>query len=193
MLSITPAARDYFSKLLAEQPEGTGLRLRTVHAGTPAADVELTFCPPGAEENSDLAVDCQTFVLYVDQPSSDSLDGAMIDFESNAMGGELSIRAPGLKGQRPGPEASLRERVEWVLEARINPMVASHGGMVGLVDITEQREVVLQFGGGCHGCGMVDVTLKQGVETTLKQEVPEITAVKDATDHASGENPYYAP
>ncbi len=191
MLTITPAARDYFAGLLKQQATGTNLRLRTLNAGTPAADVELTFCPPGQEQTEDSAVDCQQFVLYVDQASTQSLDGAMIDFEGNAMGGELSIRAPGLKGQRPDESSPLRERVEWVLEARINPMVASHGGRVGLVELTDQGDVVLQFGGGCHGCGMVDVTLKQGIETTMKQEIPEVRRVIDATDHASGENPYY--
>jgi len=191
MLTITPAARDYFSRLLEQQASGTNLRLRTINPGTPAADVELTFCPPGSEQAEDSSVDCQQFVLYIDQASVDSLDGAMIDFEGNAMGGELSIRAPGLKGQRPDDTSSLRERVEWVLEARINPMVASHGGMVGLVEVTDQGDVVLQFGGGCHGCGMVDVTLKQGIETTMKQEIPDVRRVIDATDHASGENPYY--
>jgi len=191
MLTITPAARDYFSRLLDQQPENTNLRLRTVHPGTPQADVELTFCPPGGDQAGDQAVDCQSFVLFVDAASSESLNGAMIDFEKDATGGELSIRAPGLKGQQPGADAPLRERVEWVLQARINPMVASHGGMVGLVEVTEDKDVVLQFGGGCHGCGMVDVTLKQGIETTMRQEIPEVRRVIDATDHAEGENPYY--
>ncbi|MEN1727825.1 MAG: NifU family protein [Pseudomonadota bacterium] len=191
MLTITPAARDYFGKLLQQQPEGTQLRLRTINAGTPSADVELTFCAPDQHQADDAQVDCQRFILFVDAASSATLDGAMIDFESNAMGGELSIRAPGLKGQRPAASAPIRERVEWVLEARINPMVASHGGSVGLVDVTEQGDVVLQFGGGCHGCGMVDVTLKQGIETTMKQEIPEIRSVTDATDHETGTNPYY--
>jgi Fe/S biogenesis protein NfuA len=191
MLTITPAARDYFARLLEQQSEGTNLRLRSIKAGTPEADVELTYCPPGSQQASDQPVDCQSFMLFVDSDSAETLDGAMIDFESNAMGGELSIRAPGLKGQRPAEDAPLRERVEWVLQARINPMVASHGGMVGLVDVTAEGDVVLQFGGGCHGCGMVDVTLKQGIETTLRQEIPEVRQVVDATDHASGENPYY--
>ncbi|AKS41707.1 NifU family protein [Wenzhouxiangella marina] len=191
MLTITPAARDYFVKLLEQQPDGTQLRLKTINPGTPSADVELTFCAPGQNEPGDVDLNCQRFVLYVDAPSARSLDGAMIDFESNAMGGELSIRAPGLKGQRPAEDAPLRERVAWVLESRINPMVASHGGRVALVEVTEEKDVLLQFGGGCHGCGMVDVTLKQGIETTMKREIPELRSVIDATDHSNGSNPYY--
>lgn len=191
MLTVTPVARDYFAKLLSEQPEDTNLRLATRNPGTPAAEVELNYCPPGNEQAGDLPVDCQQFVLFVDGESARALDGAEIGFETNAMGGELSIRAPGLKGRAPDPDAPIEERVAWVLEARINPMVASHGGQVGLVKVTDANDVVLQFGGGCHGCGMVDVTLKQGIETTLKQEVPEIRQVVDATDHSQGENPYY--
>lgn len=191
MLTVTPAARDYFSDLLEQQPEGTNLRLRVKNPGTPSADVELTYCGPGEQADSDEAVDCQAFQLFVEQASAETLDGAMIDFETHRMGGELCIRAPGLKGRAPSDDAPLAERVAWVLETRINPMVASHGGQVGLVEITDDNDVVLQFGGGCHGCGMVDVTLKQGIETTLRQEVPEVRQVVDATDHATGENPYY--
>jgi Fe/S biogenesis protein NfuA len=79
-----------------------------------------------------------------------------------------------------------------VLEAEINPKLASHGGRVSLLEIDAGGAVLLQFGGGCHGCGMVDVTLKQGVEKTLRERVPEITAVRDATDHADGKKPYYS-
>lgn len=191
MLTVTPSARDYFSRLLGEQPDDTNLRLRVINPGTPTADVELTYCAAGQEGAEDEAIDCQSFILFVERESAGSLDGAMIDFETDTMGGELSIRAPGLKGQQPDDDAPLSERVEWVLEAHINPMVASHGGRVGLVEITEENDVVLQFGGGCQGCGMIDVTLKQGIETTLRQQLPEVGAVIDATDHARGENPYY--
>lgn len=191
MLTVTPTARDYFNRLLREQAAGTGLRLEVHHPGTPQADVELNYCPDGRNAETDLSVDCGDFVLFVEQRSSEALRGAMIDFETTETGGELSIRAPGLKGKAPDDGASLDERVAWVLDTRINPMVASHGGRVGLVEVTAERDVVLQFGGGCHGCGMVDVTLKQGIETQLREAVPEIREVIDATDHESGRNPYY--
>lgn len=192
MLTVTPSAREYFQGLLDEQPDNTHLRLRVTHPGTPQAEVDLAYCPPGDEQDSDQVIDCGVFVLFVEADSLSVLDGAMIDFERNATGGDLSIRAPGLKGERPGKDAPIEERIAWVLEARINPMVASHGGVVHLVEVTPDHDVVLQFGGGCQGCGMIGVTLKQGVETTIQQEVPEIRAVIDATDHASGENPYYS-
>ena len=192
MLTVTPSARDYFSSLLQSQPEGTNLRLATVNAGTPSAEVALNYCPADQQHNSDEPIDCQAFVLFIEKQSMAALEGALIDFESNETGGELSIRAPGLKGHVPDADAPLHERVAWLLESRINPMVASHGGHVGLVEITQEKDVVLQFGGGCHGCGMVDVTLKQGIETTIREQLPEVRSVIDATDHTTGENPYYS-
>jgi Fe/S biogenesis protein NfuA len=107
-----------------------------------------------------------------------------------ATGGQLQIRAPKIKGVVPGESASLVERVRWVIENEINPQLAMHKGHVTLTEITADGIVVLNFGGGCHGCSMVDVTLKQGVEKTLLDKVPGVTGVRDATDHASGSAPY---
>ncbi|MCI0452544.1 MAG: NifU family protein [Candidatus Latescibacteria bacterium] len=85
-----------------------------------------------------------------------------------------------------------RRRVQQVLDSIINPAVASHGGVVRLLDVANNT-VFLEFGGGCQGCGMVSVTLKYGVERTIRDEVPEVGAIMDTTDHAAGRNPYYAP
>ena len=70
-------------------------------------------------------------------------------------------------------------------------MLVSHGGEVSLVDFNDNNEAVLQFGGGCQGCGMVDVTLKDGIEKTLIEQIPEIKSVKDLTDHSIDDNAYY--
>jgi Fe-S cluster biogenesis protein NfuA len=86
----------------------------------------------------------------------------------------------------------IRRRVQQVLDTIINPAVASHGGMVTLLDVSNNA-VYLEFGGGCQGCGMVSVTLKYGVERTIRDEVPEVGEILDTTDHAAGRNPYYAP
>ena len=90
----------------------------------------------------------------------------------------------------PG-EDEIRARVEHLLETQINPAVASHGGWVELLGV-RANNVFLQLGGGCQGCGMADVTLKQGIETLLREEIPELGEVLDQTDHAAGRNPYYA-
>lgn len=90
------------------------------------------------------------------------------------------------------PPEEIRRRVQQVLDTIINPAVASHGGYVTLLDVNNNA-VFLEFGGGCQGCGMVSVTLKYGVERTIRDEVPEVGEILDTTDHAAGRNPYYAP
>jgi len=90
----------------------------------------------------------------------------------------------------PG-EDEIRERVHHLLETQINPAVGAHGGWVELLGV-QGNNVFLQLGGGCQGCGMADVTLKQGIETLLREEIPELGEVLDQTDHAAGRNPYYA-
>jgi len=194
MIDITPAAQKYFQRLIAQQDDkGLGLRISVSRPGTPNASCDLQFCPEGQHQDDDRLVQYTGFNLYVARPSEEWLEQAQIDFEESATGGQLSIRAPGIKGSEPSPDEPVEKRVEWLLDSEINPSLAAHGGRVSLVEITRKMEVVLQFGGGCHGCGMVDVTLKQGIQQTMKQKIPEITAVIDATDHSSGENPYYAP
>ena len=86
----------------------------------------------------------------------------------------------------------LKDRVQGVLDREVNPSVASHGGVVRLLDVRD-NQVYLQMGGGCQGCGQADVTLKQGVEVAIRAEVPEVGEILDTTDHAAGNNPYYSP
>jgi Fe/S biogenesis protein NfuA len=192
MISISESAQQHFSKLIAQQDiAGLGIRVRAVHAGTPKADCQLEFCEPADLAGDEWAVECEGFPLYVEAASVPFLDGAEIDYQTNPTGGVLTIRAPRIKGAVPGEGASLVERIRYVIESEINPRIASHGGRVSLVEVSAEGEVSLRFGGGCHVCGMADVTLKQGVEKTLRERVPEVTAVRDATDHASGTSPYY--
>jgi len=189
MITITETAQNYFRRLIAQQDEdGLGLRISVNQPGTPGASCDLQFCPAGQSMPDDRVVEFSGFKLFVARLSEQWLEQAEIDFEEDSTGGQLTIKAPGIKGRAPAGEAPLEDRVNWLLETEVNPALAAHGGRVALVEITEQKEVVLQFGGGCHGCGMADVTLKQGIEQTLTRNLPEITAVKDATDHQRGES-----
>ena len=86
----------------------------------------------------------------------------------------------------------VKEKIQKILDEMINPAVASHGGFVEVLDVKENI-AYLKLGGGCQGCGMVNVTLKQGIEATLKEEIPQLAGVIDQTDHAGGNNPYYQP
>ena len=192
MLLVSKAAQAHFHRLIEQQGiEGLGVRIKAIHAGTPKADCQLEFC-----ESSDLAGDesevcCDGFSIHVDAASVTYLEGAELDFQTTATGGQLTIRAPRIKGVEPAADASLADRVAYLLETEINPQVAAHGGRVSLVDVDAAGVVRLRFGGGCHGCGMVDVTLKQGIERTLRSRLPEISEVRDVTDHAGGSAPYY--
>ena len=193
MISITETAQNYFSRLIEQQDEdGLGLRLSVNHAGTPGASCDLQFCPEGQSMPDDSVLEFSGFNMFVAKASEQWLEKAEIDFEEDDTGGQLTIKAPGIKGSEPSGDASVEDRVAWLLETEINPALASHGGRVALVEVTDATEVILQFGGGCHGCGMADVPRKQGIGKTLTRQIPEITAVKDATDHQSGTNPYYA-
>ena len=87
-------------------------------------------------------------------------------------------------------EAALRERVEECIREQINPALDAHGGYIELLEVNGTR-LFIHMGGGCQGCAMSTATLKQGVETMLRSEVPEISEVLDTTDHAAGENPYF--
>lgn len=193
MIQISESAQSHFRRLIEREAlPGLGVRLSAVHPGTSKADVRLEFAEPGDLQGDEWAVDCEGFTLWLDAGSVRFLDGAEIDYAQQATGGQLQIRAPKIKGDAPDASASLVERVRWVVEHEINPQLAQHRGHVSVHEVTAEGVVILGFGGGCHGCGMADVTLKQGIEKTLLEKVPGVTAVRDATDHASGTAPYIA-
>jgi len=193
MINISDSAQTYFRHLLKTQGgDAVGIRVSAVHPGTPRADARLEFCENGDLLGDEWSLECEGFTLYVDAPSAPFLDGANINYATEGASSQLTIKAPRIKGEAPKGDASLVERVRWLLESEINPQLASHKGQVSLEEITSDGVVRLRFGGGCHGCGMADVTLKQGIEKTLMARIPEITAVRDATDHSTGEAPYIA-
>lgn len=192
MLVVSDSAQAYFRRLIEQQGiDGLGVRIRAVHAGTPKADCQLEFCEAGDLAGDERDVACVGFTIHVDAASAPFLEGAELDFETNATGGQLTIRAPKIKGSVPGPDSPLAEHVQYLLDVEINPQIAAHGGRVSLVSVDPAGVVLLRFGGGCHGCGMADVTLKQGIERTLRTKLPAITAVRDVTDHEAGQSPYY--
>jgi Fe/S biogenesis protein NfuA len=107
------------------------------------------------------------------------------------MGGQLTIKAPNSRLPKLNEDSTLEERVNYVLYNEVNPGLAAHGGNVTLEEVFEENIAVLRFGGGCQGCGMVDVTLKEGVEKTLIAQIPELVEVRDVTDHTQRENAYF--
>jgi Fe/S biogenesis protein NfuA len=191
MIELSEPALQHFRRLLQTQGgDAVGIRISAVHPGTPKADARLEFCEREDLQGDEWSLDCDGFALYVDSDSAPWLDGAQIDYAGNATGGQLTIRAPKIKGAVPGADAPIAERVQYLLDSEINPMLAAHKGRVALERVDDEGVVYLRFGGGCHGCGMVDVTLKNGIEKTMRERLPEVTAIRDATDHASGAAPY---
>ena len=139
-----------------------------------------------SREEADAVADCDGLAVYVGPESAPRLQGATLQYIDGPQGGGFRFENP----NRPRLlEDPLAARVQQVLEEKINPGVADHGGRVMLVDVRDGK-VYVRFGGGCQGCGMADVTLKEGVAATLQQEIPEIVEVLDATDHAAGADPY---
>ena len=193
-MQITSAALSHFSTLIEkEEIPAMNLRMFVSQPETEQADVGITFCPAGEEDLTDISYPYPEygFVLYVASDSEKALREAVIDFQSDEMGGQLSIKAPFMKGIMPDADAPLDTRVQHIIDTDINPSLAGHGGHIRLVEIIDDSIVVLQFGGGCHGCGMANVTLKQGIEKRLKEKFPQIVEIRDITDHTTGTNPYY--
>ncbi len=191
-ITITESARLHFVKLLEQQPENTNIRVFVVNPGTPNAECGVSYCPPEAAEASDTEIPFEGFSAFVDEVSLPFLEEAEIDFVTDKMGSQLTLKAPNAKMRKVADDASLMERLEYALQTQVNPQLAGHGGHVSLIEITEDGIALVQFGGGCNGCSMVDVTLKEGIEKELLQQFPgELTAVRDATEHARGEHSYY--
>ncbi|MGF1738013.1 Fe-S biogenesis protein NfuA [Photobacterium lutimaris] len=192
MITITENAQQHFGKLLAQQPEGTNIRVFVVNPGTQNAECGVSYCPPEAVEASDTEIKFDLFSAFVDELSLPFLEDAEVDFVTDKMGSQLTLKAPNAKVRKVSDDASLMERVDYVIQTQVNPQLAGHGGHVSLAEITEDGVAILQFGGGCNGCSMVDVTLKEGIEKELlAQFAGELTGVRDVTEHARGEHSYY--
>ena len=192
LVTVTDSARDYLAQLIEKQDvEGMGVRIFVTQPGTKHAETCLAYCPPNELVPTDEQVDLEKFPLYLDHNSVPFLEEAFVDYSKDQMGGQLTIKAPNAKTPSVDENAPLPDRINYILASEINPGLASHGGEVSLVEVIDGSVAVLLFGGGCQGCSAVSLTLKQGVEKTLIERVPEVTAVRDVTDHSVTDNAYY--
>lgn len=191
MITITESAQHHFKKLLSNQAEGTQIRVFVMNPGTFQAECGVSYCPADSIEEQDTCQEFDGFNVYMDEASLPFLDEAVIDFITDELGSQLTLKAPNAKMKKVADDAPLIERINYVLQADVNPQLANHGGFVSLVELTEDNYVILQFGGGCNGCSMIDVTLKEGIEKQLLAQFPEIKGVKDLTDHQAGDHSYY--
>ncbi|WP_057829992.1 Fe-S biogenesis protein NfuA [Colwellia sp. TT2012] len=192
MISISENAQKHFINLLSQQAEGTRIRVFVVNPGTAKAECGVSYCPPDAMEDDDIELPFDGFSAMVDADSKGFLVDAEIDFTTDQMGSQLTLKAPNAKLRKVADDAPLFERVHYFLQAEVNPQLAGHGGECTLVEITDDGYAVLQFGGGCNGCAQIDVTVKEGIEKQLIDLMgDEIKGVKDATDHKRGDHSYY--
>ena len=192
MASITDSAQEYLVELLEKQNvEGIAVRIFILDAGTPRAETCISFCRPGEEKADDEVKQYKGFNAFIDQHSIPFLEDAVVDFQKDSMGGQLTIKAPNSRMPKLTKDSPLEDHINYILYNEINPGLAAHGGHVTLEEIFEDSVAVLRFGGGCQGCGMVDVTLKDGVEKTLMSQITQLTELRDVTDHSIKENAYY--
>jgi Fe/S biogenesis protein NfuA len=187
MITLTELAKKHVLMAM-EDEERAGLALRVAIAGRGGSGFQYKMDLVGQDERAenDTVIDAGEFDVYVDPRSAPSLQGVTIDFVQR-------LSESGFKFENPNspwsdPKAA---EVAQVIDSQINPAIAAHGGYVTLVDVRGDTAYI-SMGGGCQGCGMADVTLKQGIETMILEAVPGISAVRDTTDHAAGENPFYA-
>ena len=191
-INITEAAHDYLADLLSKQSTPCiGIRIFITQPGTQYAETCIAYCKPGEEKAEDTALALKSFTAYIDAFSEAFLDDAVVDYATDRMGGQLTIKAPNAKVPMVNADSPINDRINYYLQTEINPGLASHGGEVSLIDVVDDGIAVLRFGGGCQGCGQADVTLKEGIEKTLLERIPELKGVRDVTDHSVKENAYY--
>ena len=191
-VDITESAQVYLKELLDKQKDndGIGIRMFVANPGTSNAETCIAYCRPGEEKEGDVTVALNGFNAYFEERSLPFLEDAKVDYSADRMGGQLTIRAPNSKMPRVTDDSPLEDKINYVLYNDVNPSLASHGGNVSLVEVTEDMIAVLKFGGGCQGCGSVAITLKQGIEVQLMDKLPELKGIRDVTDHTDRSNAY---
>tara|TARA_B100000965_G_scaffold159323_1_gene132825 strand:- start:612 stop:1199 length:588 start_codon:yes stop_codon:yes gene_type:complete len=192
IINITKSAEEYLAKLIQDKNEtDLSIRIFISDPGTPKAETCLAYCKPDEAMPDDMILNLDLINVNLEKRSLPFLKDAEVNYDNDTFGGQLTIKAPNARLPNISPDSPIEDRINYVIYNEINPMLESHGGEVSLIEFNKDGEAVLQFGGGCQGCGMVDVTLKDGIEKTLVEQIPEVTGVRDTTDHSIDDNAYY--
>ncbi len=199
MINVTEQAQaQILAALEGQRPHKTSLRLEAKVNGSSGFVYGMKLVGPENRSQEDVVCQAGGVEIFMDPGSAKNLRDATIDFEEGVLKSGFRFdnpNQPEIPKIGEGPRGDLvgktAEKVERLINTEINAAVAAHGGRVNFLGVKENK-AYLSFGGGCHGCGMVDVTLKQGIEARIRELVPEIEAVVDVTDHATGENPFYS-
>ncbi len=188
-ITFSDMARSKLVEVLTGYPEEVaGLRLKITGRTSEGFEHVLTIVEKGIEPAGDATLQFPDFLLFVEGERIEDLRGTNVHYEFK--GPNVS----GLEFHNPNPvwRDSLAQEIQRIFDEQINPQIAAHGGYVQLLELRGKRAYI-EMGGGCQGCGMAGVTLKQGIEVAVKEALPEIEELVDVTDHQSGENPYYQP
>ncbi len=191
MITITESAQEYLAELLSKQDDALGVRVFINQPGTPRAETCIAYCREGEVKEDDVVHEFDRIKAWFDPRSVAFLEDALVDYAKDRMGGQLTIKAPNAKMPRVDENSTMEDRINYLLYNEVNPSLAAHGGEVSLIEVTDDNFAVLQFGGGCQGCSAVDITLKNGVETTLMDQIPDLSGIRDATDHTDRSQAYY--
>jgi len=199
MIRFTDQAREKILGFMkdAGDEESLAIRIAITGQGPEGFTYEFFLDLKENAKPADLVEHHEGLAAIIDGKSARLLDGVTVDWKETVDGSGFDVDNPNpVPPSQPKPEPKLdtpvAKKVQKLIDERINPEVASHGGFVELIDV-QGDTVYVRLGGGCQGCGMVNVTLKQGIEVILKEEIPELIQVVDVTDHAGGTNPYYQP
>ena len=206
VLTLTDEARNVVLDALASQEMNQTLALWVEVTGTMGAgySYDLYFSDlSDAPEGSAIGHDGEVTIV-IPRASVERLRGSRLEFATDGGGGLVLVNPnhptseelnPGVPAEilALGIESDLARRAIAVLDENVNPSIASHGGRADLVALDDERKVAyIKMSGGCQGCSMSRLTLSQGIETALRAAIPELSDVRDVTDHASGVNPFYA-
>lgn len=198
VLTITDPAREKILELRAQEDDPADLGLRIAITGVSGVEYtyDLSFDPlADAEPDAgDLVEQQGELPVIIPAESIDALRGATLDLPSTSGQQGLVLRNPNrpdpLSGAHLELSGTVEERISQLLDQHINPALASHGGFAKLVRIEDDKAYVT-MGGGCQGCAVSAMTLREGIARSIQEAVPEISEVLDETDHSQGENPYY--
>lgn len=197
VVTVTESAREKVLEIRsAEEASDTlGLRIEVVGASGVEYAYDLAFEPVADASDGDSVVVTDGLAVIVPADSVDKLRGATLDIPSAAGQGGMVIRNPNRPDPLAGVELDLHgdlaEKITQLLEQAVNPMLAAHGGFATLNGVDGTR-VFLSMGGGCQGCAVSAMTLREGIEAQIRAAIPEVTEIVDVTDHDAGENPYYS-
>lgn len=192
-ISVSDKAQEYFLKIITKQKmDGLAIRLTATNVGTPGVQCGILYCPKEYITPNDEHFQMKGFEIVIDQSVSEYLDDSIIDLSKNDDGEDLlTFHAPNLNKQDLPADATMFDRLKKFIDSTVSPSLAAHGGAVSLVEVTDDGIVKVKFTGGCLGCSMVGVTLKEGIQTQLNHAFPGmIKDVVDVTEHEVTDKTY---